>query len=190
MVSPDDVINLYKLLSHHGIRVWLTGGWGIDALLGEHTRPHKDLDVIMLVDDVNRLCELLSKKDGYTLKELWSENLWTIDANGIKTATAFVLRDANGRELDAHAMRLDDQGYGQPAWEKREAFIYTPQDLVGKGLIAGFPVHCMSADNQMICHTGYQLPEYQWHDLDLLREKFGIAFPAELSSQGVGRDPG
>jgi len=186
MVSPSDVISIYSLLSRHAIRVWLTGGWGIDALLGEHTRPHKDLDLIMLVDDVIHMRELLNGA-GYELKELWSENLWTIDAHWINTATAFVLRHPDGREIDAHAMRLNDQGYGLPAWDKYAGFIFTPQDLAGTGTVGGCPVQCMSADNQMICHTGYQLPDYQWDDLERLQAKFGIAFPAELSSQRMER---
>ena len=73
MFHTEDVIHTYQLLETAGISVWLTGGWGIDALLGEQTRPHKDLDVIMLVDDVARMRELLGR-DGYTLKEIWSEN--------------------------------------------------------------------------------------------------------------------
>ncbi len=55
MVRVEDVISISQLLEADGIQVWLTGGWGIDALLGEQTRPHKDLDVIMLVDDVVRM---------------------------------------------------------------------------------------------------------------------------------------
>src|SRR5512137_410500 len=109
MVGPEDVISLYKSLLSNDIQVWLTGGWGIDALLGKHTRPHKDLDVIMLLDDVIRMRELLSR-DGYILKELWSENRWAFDAHGTRTSTAFVLKDADGRELDVHAMRFDEQG--------------------------------------------------------------------------------
>jgi lincosamide nucleotidyltransferase A/C/D/E len=42
MVSAQDVISIYQRLMAAGIQVWLTGGWGIDALLGEQTRPHKD----------------------------------------------------------------------------------------------------------------------------------------------------
>jgi lincosamide nucleotidyltransferase A/C/D/E len=64
MVSADDVISICRLLSSNGIQVWLTGGWGIDALLGLQTRPHHDLDVIMLVDDVACLLELMSHQ-GY-----------------------------------------------------------------------------------------------------------------------------
>jgi hypothetical protein len=35
MVRAEDVINLYQSLSDHHIQVWLTSGWGIDALLQE-----------------------------------------------------------------------------------------------------------------------------------------------------------
>jgi len=35
-----------------GVDVWVYGGWGIDALLGEQTRAHDDLDVIIRADDI------------------------------------------------------------------------------------------------------------------------------------------
>jgi lincosamide nucleotidyltransferase A/C/D/E len=179
MVSADEVISIYRLLSNHNIPVWLTGGWGIDALLGEQTRPHHDLDVIMLVDDVRSLFVVMDQ-EGYTYKELWSENLWTVDAHGNRTETAFFLRDPDGRELDAHAMRMNEHGNGIPAWERVEGFFFTPQDLSGEGMVGGFPVRCVSAENQMNCHVGYVLPEKQVPDLRRLHEKFGVAYPKEI----------
>jgi lincosamide nucleotidyltransferase A/C/D/E len=176
MVSAEDVISIYKRLATNGIPVWLTGGWGIDALLGEQTRPHKDLDVIVLLDDVARMCELLGR-DGYRMKELWSENLWVGDSQEIKTATAFVLQDSGGRELDVHAMCLDDRGSGVPAWRDAEGFAFTKQDLAGVGMIAGFAVQCITPEKQMLCHTGYELPDKQFRDLELLHEKFGVEYP-------------
>ena len=119
MVAAEDVIEIYEKLSTNGIQVWLTGGWGIDALLGRQTRPHKDLDVIMLLDDMLRMRELLSM-DGYELDVLWSENRTAIDTNDNETATAFVLKDAEGREFDAHAITLDDRGNGILPGMKRE----------------------------------------------------------------------
>lgn len=173
MVSAEDAARIYQRLTDAGIRIWLTGGWGIDALLGEQTRPHKDLDIIMLVDDVTRLVALLGG-DSYTLKELWSENRWTVDAGGTTIATAFVLHDAQGREIDAHALRLDDQGNGIPAWEG-EGLIFRAQDLAAEGMIAGVAVPCLSPAMQLVCHTGYALPDQQVRDLQLLRERFGVA---------------
>lgn len=176
MIHAEDVISLLQCLLTHGIQVWITGGWGIDALLGKQTRTHKDLDVIMLLDDVVRMRELLSW-DGYGLKELWSENRWVIDSQGIKTATAFVLQDSAGRALDVHAMQLDDHGNGIPAWKADEGFIFWMQDLAGQGLIAGIPVQCLTPEMQVVCHSGYKLPDKQLLDLALLHDKFGISFP-------------
>jgi lincosamide nucleotidyltransferase A/C/D/E len=179
-VQAGEVARIYRMLSHHGIQVWLVGGWGIDALLGEQTRPHHDLDVILLLDDVARTRELLAC-DGYTLKQLWEENRWVADSHGIKTSTAFVLHDAEGLEFDAHAMRLDDQGNGMPAWEA-EGRVFRRQDLVGEGRIAGVAVRCITPEMQILCHTGYALPESHLRDVELLHERFGIEYP-----QGVCR---
>jgi lincosamide nucleotidyltransferase A/C/D/E len=180
MVSAEDAVYLCKLFSNHGIQVWLTGGWGIDALLEQQTRQHHDLDVLMLVDDVSVLLNVMHK-EGYGYKELWSENLWSVDANGTRIETAFFVSDPEGRELDAHALRLDEQGNGIPAWERDEGFIMTSQYLAGMGTIAGYPVRCMSAEYQMISHTGYELPDKQVPDLMKLHEKFAIAYPDEIS---------
>ena len=177
MVRAKDAICIYQRPSDNGIQVWLSGGWGIDALLGEQSRPHKDLDVFVLLDDVVRIRELLGR-DGYALKELWSENRWAIDAHGVETATAFVLQDSEGREFDAHAMRLDDQGNGVAAWEA-EGFILRRQDLAGEGTISGIAVRCLSPEMQMLCHTGYELPDEQLRDLERLHEKFGVDYPDE-----------
>lgn len=178
MMTAEDAIGIYQRLVNHDIQIWLVGGWGIDALLGEQTRPHKDLDIIMLVDDVGRMRELLSH-DGYQFGYLWEENLHTVDARGVETATAFVLQDAEGREIDAHAVRLDAEGNGIPAWDA-EGRILKRQDLAGEGVIAGVTVPCFTAEMQMACHTGYELPDKQAHDLERLHEKFGVAYPDEL----------
>jgi lincosamide nucleotidyltransferase A/C/D/E len=149
-------------------------------LLSEQTRPHKDLDIIMFLDDVVHMRELLGRA-GYGLKEIWSENRLAVDAQGIETPTAFVLRDSTGREVDAHALRLDDRGYGIPVWANDEGLVFTPDDLAGEGMIAGVAVHCLSPAMQLICHTGYDLPDVQLRDLDLFRARFGIEQPTDLS---------
>jgi lincosamide nucleotidyltransferase A/C/D/E len=176
MVRTEDAIWMYQRLKAHGIQVWLTGGWGIDALLGEHTRPHKDLDIIMLLDDVERMCVLLGR-DGFDLKMLWSENQQAIDAHGNEVATAFVLEDSDGRQLDAHALRLDEQGDGIPAWANAEEFVFKALDLMGKGEIAGVAVQCITAEMQATCHMGYELPDYQVRDMELLQGKFDLERP-------------
>ena len=180
MVNAEEAIRIYKLLESNGILVWLSGGWGIDALLGEQTRAHKDLDVIMLLDDMIRVEEILNA-EGYTTKILWEENRWDIDSGGKETATAFYLQAPDGREFDAHAMRLDDGGNGIPAWDEVEGFVFSKDDLAGVGTIAGFAVRCITPQSQMTCHAGYELPEKHLHDLERLNEKFGVPLPEPYS---------
>jgi Aminoglycoside-2''-adenylyltransferase len=40
-----DVLAVLDLAEESGVRLWVDGGWGADALLGEQTRKHGDLDV-------------------------------------------------------------------------------------------------------------------------------------------------
>jgi lincosamide nucleotidyltransferase A/C/D/E len=176
MVSAEDAILIYQLLLENGIQLWLTGGWGIDALLGEQTRPHKDLDVILLLDDVVRTQEILGD-EGYSLKMLWEEDRPAVDSMGNQVATAFVLHDPDGREFDAHAMVLDELGNGIPAWEGAEGFLFSKNDLSGIGRIDGYEVQCITAESQMVCHTGYEVPEKQRRDLERLQEVFGVEYP-------------
>jgi lincosamide nucleotidyltransferase A/C/D/E len=177
MVSAEDVISILQNLSANDIQVWLTGGWGIDALLREETRHHKDLDFIMLVDDVVRMRDRLTL-DGYGLKELWSENIWVVDSNGAEVPTAFVLQDSEGREVDVHAMHLDDHSNGIPAWS-HDGLIFKKEDLAVEGFVSGFSVPCISSEMQVLSHKGYDLPKEQLRDLELLLERFGVEYTDE-----------
>ena len=73
------------------------------------TRQHKDLDILIKLDDVVALRTSL-EIDGSSLKELWSESAWRKDTLGNRTPTAFVLRNTQGLEFDIHALLLGDSG--------------------------------------------------------------------------------
>ena len=49
------VIDLYQGLTERGIKIWLDGGWGVDALLRQQTRQHGDVDMIVQKKDVFKL---------------------------------------------------------------------------------------------------------------------------------------
>jgi lincosamide nucleotidyltransferase A/C/D/E len=185
MLIAQDALDLYKLITSRGIRLWVCGGWGVDALLGQATRPHHDLDVLMLSEEVTHLRRLLARH-GYRLKEFWEENRWITDGVGKRIATAFVLWDALERELDVHALHLDAHGNGLPDWEKAEGFLFTPGDLGGEGIIAGGRVACLSAAMQMRAHSGYQIPEKQFGDIEGLHEKFGVEYPEGYAPNRAG----
>jgi lincosamide nucleotidyltransferase A/C/D/E len=58
-MTPVEVIDVYTSLENFGVEIWIDGGWGVDALLGEQTRPHKDLDIAIQQKDVVALREFL-----------------------------------------------------------------------------------------------------------------------------------
>ncbi len=186
-MKAEDIVELYSLLQQHGVRLWIDGGWGIDALLAEQTRPHKDLDALAHFDDLATMSSVLAGC-GFSLKEIWAENLWVCCAvdieligrhtsTGIEVATAFVLRNQNGLEVDVHALTFDAHGYGIPAWNTDA--IYPPDAFEGRGVILGTPVRCLSAQMQMATHTGYELKDKDLQDLRFLHERFGIAYLEE-----------
>jgi lincosamide nucleotidyltransferase A/C/D/E len=144
-------------------------------LLDKETRPHKDLDILVQLDDIVRTRSLL-EADGYKLKELWSENLRATDSRGVETDTGFVLEDEAGREIDLHAICLGVDGGATPAYDGGDigpGMTFSAEDLSGDGTIAGVPVRCLSVEMQFRGHTSYELPARQILDLELLRQRFG-----------------
>ena len=186
-MRAEDVVALYVLLVQRGVRVWVDGGWGIDALLGQQTRPHKDFDALVRFDDLATLTALLAQQ-GFTLKQIWEENRWvahpiplqlisSAQRAGSAVATAFVVRNGADQELDLHVLTFDDRGTGLPAWNTD--VIFPPAALAGHGTIARTPVRCLSAQMQMATHTGYALQAKDLQDVRRLHEHFGVAFMEE-----------
>lgn len=187
-MTAEDVVDLYSGLLARGVRLWVDGGWGIDALVGRQTRPHKDLDALVAFEDLPALTRSLGGR-GFSLKLIWEENRWTPSPEllplvgrerpAVEAATAFVLEDGSGREIDFHVVRFDEQDRGTPTWETD--LVFPPGAFAGRGVIGGTRVRCLSAEAQMRTHTGYALKESDVHDLRLLRERFGIRYPDEVA---------
>jgi lincosamide nucleotidyltransferase A/C/D/E len=187
-VTAEDVVEVYSGLLAEGVRLWVDGGWGVDALLGRQTRPHKDFDAIAAIEDLPALTRFLSGR-GFALKLIWEENRWVPtleppaligrECPAVEAATAFVLEDGSGRKVDFHVVRLDEQGRWAPAWETE--LVFPPEAFAGLGTIGDTRVRCLSAEMQMHAHTGYALEESDMHDLRLLHDRFGIDYPEEAA---------
>jgi lincosamide nucleotidyltransferase A/C/D/E len=44
-MSASDVLEVLNAIRSTGRRCWLEGGWGVDALVGRLTRPHRDVGI-------------------------------------------------------------------------------------------------------------------------------------------------
>jgi lincosamide nucleotidyltransferase A/C/D/E len=128
-----DVIDLNTYLNDLGIEVWLDGGWGVDALLGEQTRSHSDVDIVIQQKDVTKLREALEMQ-GYKDVPRDDTRAWN-----------FVLGDEGGHLVDVHVITFDFEGnglYGPP--EKGD--MYPVGSLTGIGVINGCTVKCISVE--------------------------------------------
>jgi lincosamide nucleotidyltransferase A/C/D/E len=160
-MTAKDVLLLVLLFEDNGINLVIDGGWGVDALLGEQTRPHSDLDIAIQHKDVKQARALLEAR-GY--KDVPRND--TRDCN-------FVMGDGQGHLVDFHTYTFDAQG------KLIFGVEYPFESLTGHGSIMGHPVRCISPDWMVKFHSGYTLDENDYHDVRLLCECFGIPLPEE-----------
>ena len=164
MMGASDVLHTVDLLAGAGVRVWLDGGWGVDALLGEQTREHDDLDIVVPIPDADAARRALEAA-GFAIVE--------------DEATAqFVARAADDRRVDVHTVAFDDEGAGWQRLADGGRWRYPPKGFAGEGWVVGRRVACLTAEVQILCHTGYDPDDGDRRDVALLAARFGLVPPA------------
>ncbi len=167
-MTADDVLETLDRLDEAGVEWWIDGGWALDALLGEETRAHDDLDFAIRLEDVERLASLFPE-----FRRVHEEQ-WP---------GAFVLRDAADRQLDFHPLEFDDSGDGWQTQPDGSRCRWPREALGACGRIAGRDVRCTSAEFQLESHlyTGYD--DVDWEDARLLCERCGLPTPPALGER-------
>ena len=166
--TASDVTDLYSSLEALGIKIWIDGGWGVDALLGRQTRPHEDIDIVVEQQHVATLRNFLENK-GYRDVPRDDTSPWN-----------FVMGDVDGHQVDFHVIVFDARGNGQygPA---EKGIMYPADSLTGEGSIGGLRVRCISPEWMVKFHSGYELHQKDYDDVAALCAKFGIALPQEYA---------
>lgn len=162
-MSARDVVALIDRLEESHIEAWLDGGWGIDALLGEQTREHDDVDLVTSVGDATTLIAVLAR---YLYR--------LVDGD---PSTNFVLLDDPGRQVDVHPVRFSPEGDGMYRMQAGGDWLYPAQGFTGRGRVDGRPVRCLSPKVQVLCHAGYELDDEDRRDLKALQERFRVELP-------------
>ncbi|NUP38725.1 MAG: amino acid transporter [Streptomyces sp.] len=161
MMTAEDVLSVLTLLRQAETDIWIGGGWGIDALIGEQTRDHRDLDLMHRQEQEAAVVAVLSEQ-GFTESLDWRP-------------VRFVVTDAAGRAIDLHPLVFNDDGSAEQASPVPERpFIY-PSSCFVSGTIGGVAVPCLSAAQQVFFHQGYEPSDRDRHDMAQLRRAFGIA---------------
>ena len=160
-MKANDVVDLYRKLKDADVRVWVDGGWCVDALLGEHTREHSDLDLAVDCDHADNLIQVLAQP-GFSRDESHDDSDWN-----------FVLSDLCSRRIDVHVFHFDRSGrhvYG---------VAYLREALSGVGVIAGQSVECIAPEWIYRFKTSYQPAEKDLADIRGLCAKFGFPVPQD-----------
>ncbi len=169
MMHAADVVEVIDALELAGVDVWVYGGWGIDALLGEQTRPHDDLDVIIRANDVEAAIRVTHDL-GFSLM---TDEL----------PQGFVVRDTVDRRIDFHPVRFRSDGSAVQEIRGGGEWVFSASGLVGTGSINGREIRCVTPEEQAMRATdqvgraGYEPDEADRRDIRLLRDRFEITLP-------------
>ena len=157
-VTQEDLFEVLDMIEQLGIRYWLDGGWGVDALVGRQTREHRDVDINFDAACTEKLRQKLEEK-GYEVVTDWSP-------------VRIELYHPQLSYIDIHPFVLKEDGTAKQAdleggWYEFEA------DYFGSAVLDGREIPCISVKGQKIFHTGYEPRDVDKHDLKNIEELMG-----------------
>jgi lincosamide nucleotidyltransferase A/C/D/E len=161
-MDAQAVLEVLDGLEAAGIRPGITGGWGIDALLGRQTRDHDDLDIGVRDDQVTAAITVL-RSLGYTV-----------------TADERPARIALGSErgsVDIHPIEFDATGHGVQQGFGGQTFEYPVDSLEADGTIGSRCVKVATPELQLAFHAGYPPAPRDFQDVRALVMEFGLEPP-------------
>ena len=166
-MQPAEVLRVIAALHKGNLRVWIDGGWGVDALLGEVTRPHDDVDLVVELAALDEVFECLSVL-GFSVAE---------DLSPVRV----VMRTRELRQVDLHPVTFDKDGTG---WQVGAApggsDCPYPAEGFTVGRIMDVPVPCLSAELQLEHHSGYAPRDRDREDMTRLAVRFSLEVPSSL----------
>jgi lincosamide nucleotidyltransferase A/C/D/E len=148
-----EVLEILADLAEAGCSVWVAGGWGVDALVGRQTRPHRDLDLALDARNQTAALGTLERR-GYEVETDWRP-----------VRVELVAQDRGW--VDVHPVVFDATGHGRQAGIGGGHFDYPPEAF-DQGSLDGVCLPCLSRDQQLLFHTGYGPRAVDLHDRALL----------------------
>ena len=157
-------LDLLEELRASDLPTWLDGGWAVDALPGEQTREHDDLDLVAPLEDSGRIESVLGER-GYVLE-------------GGGAPHSFELVDDDGHQVDVHPVSFAPNGDGLYKMLDGQDWVYPAHGFNGTGRILGREVPCLTPEVVIVNHTtGYALDEAHQRDVLSLAARYGRSVP-------------
>ena len=165
MVRTEDACEIIQFALQNGIKVYVDGGWGVDALLGRESRIHNDIDLFVERKHYHDYIHVITQQ-GFV--EVITE--YTTDGHT-------VWKDAKQRIIDLHCFEFTDDGIIY------EGDLFPSETFSGIGKIRDLTVSCIEPFSQVMFHLGYEHDENDVHDVMLLCDAFQIAIPDEYKEK-------
>jgi lincosamide nucleotidyltransferase A/C/D/E len=159
VMQASDVLTFVDLMNAARIEFWLDGGWCVDALVGEQTRDHDDLDVAVPVEH-DAAVRALMRDAGFTL----------VRDDGPHN---YVLTDTTDRRVDVHLFDRTTTGMNHDGIQVFGGIAYPVDAFGASGTIEGRAVPCCTAEFLMYAHTCYEPDDDDIADMRALHERLG-----------------
>jgi hypothetical protein len=117
------VVEILTALERAGLRAVLMGGWGVDALVGRQLRTHRDLDLAVEPEQVDRAVEVLQGV-GF---ERWNADDSPAPLGPVTFSRTESCRDRALRVVDLHGTNLALLGVTDGRVGTREVACFTPE---------------------------------------------------------------
>ena len=150
--TPTDVREILDLLESVGADPRVTGGWGVDALVGRQTREHRDIDVAVRAETLDAALAALRHND------------FEVTTDWLPVRIELSRHDCH---IDLHPLTYRPDGSAWQAGLDDTTFEYPAHDWV-VGHIDERAVRCLSSNRQRLFHMGYELSDTDRHDLTAL----------------------
>lgn len=157
ITSKESLFLILDLLEELNICYWVEGGWGIDVLIGNQTRQHRDVDIDF---DATREEVLLSKLQelGYEITTDW------------RPSRVELYHPAHGY-IDLHPLIINGAGDARQANPEGGWYDFKSEWFT-QSFFEGRTIPCLSLEAQRLFHSGYELREVDKLDLKILEDAF------------------
>jgi lincosamide nucleotidyltransferase A/C/D/E len=176
-IRAVEVLRVVDALERAGVRSFLTGGWGVDAVLRHQTRRHDDLDLVIgdFAGQLTAACDALAPL---------GLRVASVERSEVLMPDRCLLEDGLGHRVDLVSVNwevLAELAGWPPSVESRAGFI---EEATVTGSVAGHPVPSLSPVVQAILRRDFERPlrRVDRHDLRLLDAKYSPGHRSVLLS--------
>lgn len=136
-MTTQAMLRILGAMSEAGVKCWVSGGWGVDALAGRRTRVHRDLDLVVEEGDIPTAIDVLVDLGYFE---------WYRSESDIPMFSRVVYHNHSvaGQAVDLHPLDVS-----------------STQIEFTTGELEGMAVPCLSVAVQLRTHTAYKK---RWRD--------------------------